>query len=169
MRPICSARSAPNAEPAPPWCCRPATPKPCTFISTRSPPRLPSAPMPFSSSIKPDGMAPQLSRFPTTSRSCHCPRALPNSTVKKISGSSCVHASELAIEPDLQIFRRYRRSLLLRLEHPHRSAVEDHLDRQPRLGRRQSVNLRIGIMQITQSSNTWHFAKQGSPPTICVF
>src|SRR5262249_27652420 len=28
-RPICSVRSAPNAEPAPPSCCRPATPKLC--------------------------------------------------------------------------------------------------------------------------------------------
>ena len=30
-RPICSVRSAPNAELAQPSCCRPATPKPCSF------------------------------------------------------------------------------------------------------------------------------------------
>jgi transposase len=46
-----------NAEPVPPSCCPPATPRPCSFISTRSPPRSPPAPTPFSSSIKPDGMA----------------------------------------------------------------------------------------------------------------
>ena len=50
-----------------------------------------------------------------------------------------VHAAELAVEPGLQIFRRYRRSLLLRLEHAHRSAVENHVDRPPRLGRRRSA------------------------------
>ena len=64
-RPICSVRYAPNAEPAPPSCCLPATPKPCSFISTRSPPRSPLALTPFSSSIKPAGMAPKTSRFPS--------------------------------------------------------------------------------------------------------
>ena len=41
--------------------------------------------------------------------------------------------------------RRRRRSLLLRLEHAHRSAVENHVHRPPRLGSRRSLNLRIGI------------------------
>ena len=35
-RPICSARSAPNMEPALPSFCPSATPKPCSFISMRS-------------------------------------------------------------------------------------------------------------------------------------
>src|SRR5215469_13008608 len=56
-----------------------------------------------------------------------------------------VHATELAVEPNFQILRRYRRSLLLRLEHAHRSAVENHVHRPPRLGSRRSLNLRIGI------------------------
>src|SRR5262245_27491925 len=43
----------------------------------------------FSSSIKPGGMAPRLSRFQATSRSCSSRHARPNSTAKKISGSSC--------------------------------------------------------------------------------
>ena len=38
------------------------------------------------------------------------------------------------LKSDLQILRRYRRSLLLRLEHPHRSALENHVHRTPRLG-----------------------------------
>src|SRR2546423_13533469 len=38
-RPTCSVRSAPNAEPAPPSCCRPATPKLCSFTSMRSQPK----------------------------------------------------------------------------------------------------------------------------------
>jgi transposase len=36
---MCSVRSALNSELAQPLCCRPATPKPCSFISTRSRPR----------------------------------------------------------------------------------------------------------------------------------
>ncbi len=38
-RPTCSVRSAPNAEPAPPSCRRPATLKLCSFISMRSQPK----------------------------------------------------------------------------------------------------------------------------------
>src|SRR5262249_51248421 len=56
-----------------------------------------------------------------------------------------IHAAKLAIEPNFQILRRYRRSLLLRLEHAHRAAVENHVHRAPRLGSRRSLNLRIGI------------------------
>src|SRR2546430_12202342 len=56
-----------------------------------------------------------------------------------------VHASELVVKPDLQILRRYRRSLLLRLEHTHRPTLEDHVHRATRLGSSRSLNLRIGI------------------------
>jgi hypothetical protein len=38
-RPICSVRSVPIVEPAPCSCCRPATVKPCSYISTRSQPK----------------------------------------------------------------------------------------------------------------------------------
>src|SRR6266478_5975517 len=88
-RPICSVRSAPNAEPAPPSCCRPATPKLCSFTSMRSQPKSLRALTLFSSSIKPAGMAPRPSRFQTTSRSYSSRHAHPNSTAKKISGNSC--------------------------------------------------------------------------------
>ena len=56
-----------------------------------------------------------------------------------------VHATELAVQSHLQILRRYRRSLLLRLEHADRSALENHVHRTPRLGNRRSANLRVGI------------------------
>src|SRR5271154_1184405 len=62
-----------------------------------------------------------------------------------------VYATELAVEPNLQILRRHRRSLLLRLEHPYQSALENHDRRTPRLGRRRSVNLRIGISALASS------------------
>src|SRR5262249_19440067 len=88
-RPTCSVRSAPNAEPAPPSCCRPATPKLCSFTSMRSQPKSLRALTLFSSSIKPAGMASRPSRFQATSRSCSCRHAHPNSTAKKISGNSC--------------------------------------------------------------------------------
>src|SRR5271170_1484972 len=58
-----------------------------------------------------------------------------------------IHATELALEPCLQIIRRYRRSLLLRLEHAHRSALEDHVRRAPRLGDRGLFNVRISISE----------------------
>src|ERR1700745_3181853 len=56
-----------------------------------------------------------------------------------------VHAPKLVVKPRLQILRRHCRSLLLRLEYSHRSALEDHVNRAPRLGLHRSINLRIGI------------------------
>src|SRR6516162_5005236 len=71
-----------------------------------------------------------------------------------------VHGPKLAIEPRLQILRRHRRSLLLRLEHPYCSAVEDHVNRAPGVGLHRSFNLRIGIIpsderQMTRRVLTW--------------
>src|SRR5437660_1193203 len=40
--------------------------------------------------IRPDGMAPKPWWFRTTSHSCRCRLAHPNSTARKTSGSSCV-------------------------------------------------------------------------------
>src|SRR5215813_7068270 len=57
-----------------------------------------------------------------------------------------VHASELVVKPDFQILRRYRRPLLLRLEHTHRPTLEDYVHRATRLGSSRSLNLRIGII-----------------------
>jgi hypothetical protein len=59
-----------------------------------------------------------------------------------------IHAAELVVEPNFQILRRYRRSLLLRLEHTHRPTLEDYVHRATRLGSSQSLNLRIGIRSI---------------------
>ena len=56
-----------------------------------------------------------------------------------------IHAGELAVEPHLQILRRNRRSLLLRLEYAHRSTLENHVHRSPRLGSRRSLIVRVGI------------------------
>src|SRR5262249_26465008 len=54
---ICLVRSVPNVEPAPPSCCRLATAKPCSSISTRSQPKSPSERTPLSSLIRPAGIA----------------------------------------------------------------------------------------------------------------
>src|SRR5256886_8735091 len=59
-----------------------------------------------------------------------------------------VHASELVVKPDFQILRRYRRPLLLCLEHTHRPTLEDYVHRATRLGSGRSLNLRIGITPI---------------------
>src|SRR6266699_3447100 len=91
---------APTAEPVQPSCYRPATVKPCSFISTRSPPRLHRAPMPFSSLTKPVGTAPRNSGYQPPSPSCRCRRAHPSSTAKRTYGSSW---PELTVKPKLQI------------------------------------------------------------------
>src|SRR6516225_3523863 len=72
-----------------------------------------------------------------------------------------VHAPKLAIKPRLQILRRHRRSLLLRLEHPYCSAVEDHVNRAPGVGLHRSFNLRIGISDVERTAG---LAGIGGPP-----
>src|SRR5262249_19790504 len=42
---------------------------------------------------------------------------------------------------------RYRRPLLLRLEHTHRPTLEDYVHRATRLGSSRSLNMRIGIIR----------------------
>src|SRR4051812_35163210 len=111
-QPICSARYALSAEPALPSSCPPATPRPCSSISTKSQRKSPPAHTPFSFSIKLDGKTPKTSRLQKTYRSCRCRRVPPSSIPKTTSGR--VHACELAVEPHLQILRRHRRPLLLR-------------------------------------------------------
>ena len=96
----------------------------------------------FSFSIKLDGTAPKTSRFPKTSRSCRCRRVRRAQPARKYLA---IHAGELAVEPHLQILRRNRRSLLLRLEYAHRSTMENHVHRSPRLGSRRSLVVRVGI------------------------
>jgi putative transposase len=49
-------------------------------------------------------------------------------------------SARLAVEPRLQILRRYRRSLLLPLEHAPRSTMEDHVHRTTTVGARVLIN-----------------------------
>jgi hypothetical protein len=63
-----------------------------------------------------------------------------------------VHAGELALQPCLQILRRYRRPLLLRLEHAYRSAMENNVHRP------------IGPTKVTQPED-WY--KTSSPIGWC--
>src|ERR1700761_3737139 len=78
-----------------------------------------------------------------------------------------VHAPKLAVKPRLQILRQHCRSLLLRLEYSHRSALEDHVNRAPRLGLHRSINLRIGIKgelaSIYLSRLNFSFGRQALP------
>src|SRR5476651_2159073 len=52
---------------------------------------------------------------------------------------------QLALEPRLQILRRYRRSLLLRLEYARRPSLENHVDRAAPMGARVLI------------SETWYY------------
>src|SRR5262249_46111291 len=145
---ICLVRSVPNVEPAPPSCCRLATAKPCSSISTRSQPKSPSERTPLSSLIRLAGMAPK----PSGSEQYLTRAAAAARTRTQRPGKHlAVHASELVVKPDFQILRRYRRPLLLRLEHTHRPALEDYVHRATRLGSSRSLNLRIGIRRTRNS------------------
>src|SRR5277367_1463806 len=68
-----------------------------------------------------------------------------------------VHARQLALEPNLQILRRYRRPLLRRLEQAHRSALADHIHRTARMGLCVMISecwyIRGSILAITTSAS----------------
>src|SRR6476660_2760284 len=147
-RPICSVRSAPNAEPAPPSCCRPATPKLCSFTSMRS-----NQNHSWRSRYSPPRSSRLAWRQGPPGSKQHLALAAPatRTRTQRPRKYLAIHAAELVVEPNFQILRRYRRSLLLRLEHAHRSAVENHVHRPPRLGSRRSLNLRIGITRLLSS------------------
>src|SRR5262245_34909042 len=67
-----------------------------------------------------------------------------------------IHAAELVVEPNFQILRRYRRPLLLRLEHTHRPTLEDHVHRPTRSGSSRSLKLRIGMRPLGGPKALWH-------------
>src|SRR4029453_11140369 len=74
-----------------------------------------------------------------------CAAAAARTRTQRPGKHLAVHASELVVKPDFQILRRYRRPLLLRLEHTHRPTLEDHVHCATRLGSSRSLNLRIGM------------------------
>src|SRR5215468_6561676 len=77
-----------------------------------------------------------------------------------------VRASELVVEPDFQILRRYRRPLLLRLEHTHRPTLEDYVHRATRLGSSRSLNMRIGIRSfLTLAGHDGSVSSESAPAT----
>src|SRR5262249_50236780 len=78
-----------------------------------------------------------------------------------------VHASELVVKPDFQILRRYRRPLLLRLEHTHRPILEDYVHRATRLGSSRSLNLRIGITRCLERAQRIEQATVPSSRNVC--
>src|SRR5207302_2995263 len=63
------------------------------------------------------------------------------------------------------IMRLHEEFGLLRLEHAHRSAVENHVHRPPRLGSRRSPNLRIGIIRRARARSPYRRAsRKGAAP-----
>jgi hypothetical protein len=103
----------------------------------------PPAATPFSSSIKPADMAQKDLHVPSSISLLPLPpRHAPSSTARKTSGSSCVRTGCRTASSNLQ---RHRRSLLLRLEHPDRSVLENHVHRSSRFGRCRSLFARTDI------------------------
>ena len=132
---ICSARYAQSAEPALLSRCPLATPRPCSSISTKSQRKSPwrtrrshSRSSWMARRQRPQGSQKHLA--PAAAAAC--------AGAQPARKYLAIHAGELAVEPHLQILRRNRRSLLLRLEYAHRSTVENHVHRSPRLGSRRT-------------------------------
>ena len=138
-QPICSARYAPSAEPALPSCCPLATPRPCSSICTKSQRKSPPAHTPFSFSIKLDGTARQRPRGSQNISLLPLPPRAPGAQPSKWQ---FMRASWLSN----RIFKSFDEIVdQVRLERAHRSALENHVHRSPRLGSRRSLIVRIGI------------------------
>jgi hypothetical protein len=67
------------------------------------------------------------------------------------------------LQPRLQIPRRHRRSLLIRMEHADRPALENHVCRPTRLDNRGLFNVRIGISGRKATPSTQRASMNGSP------
>src|SRR5947209_7255090 len=78
-------------------------------------------------------------------QACRSTKYHSHSAAAQMSGAQprreclAVHARQLAVEPCIQILYRYPRSLLLRMEQPHRSAMAHHVTRSARLGAPVSI------------------------------
>ena len=130
--PPSSARSARRRARAPVSSCPIVTHSPWTRSWRRSARRSRPVRMRCCCWTKQAGMSRPSSPCRTTSPSCSCRRERPNSTRSRTSGSCLTR--QLVVGPDLRILRRDRRSLLPGLEQARRPALEDHLDRNARLG-----------------------------------
>src|SRR5829696_5636916 len=63
---------------------------------------------------------------------CGAPAQMPGAQPRR--ERLAVHARQLALEPGVRLLHRPRRPLLRGLEQAHRSALDDHVHRTPRLG-----------------------------------
>src|SRR5215207_2418123 len=63
-----------------------------------------------------------------------CAAAGPSARIEPGREHLAISSRELVVEPRVRLLRRHRRSLLRRLEPPHRPALDHHVHRPPRLG-----------------------------------
>src|SRR3954463_1392946 len=81
----------------------------------------------------PDRMAPR--QGPRRARQPHAGAAAgPSARIEPGREHLAVCARQLVVEPRVRLLRRHRRPLLLRVEPPHRPALDHHVHRPPRLG-----------------------------------
>ena len=88
----------------------------------RSPPWSRPAPTPSSSSTRPDGISPRRCQSRPISPWSPLPAKSPE--LNPVENIWQFHARQLDFEPRLHVLRRYRRTLLLRLEQAHRPTLE---------------------------------------------
>src|SRR3954451_22706746 len=72
---------------------------------------------------------------PRRARQSHAGAAAsPSARIEPGREHLAVLARQLVVEPRVRLLRRHRRPLLLRVEPPHRPALDHHVHRPPRLG-----------------------------------
>src|SRR4051794_11115208 len=81
----------------------------------------------------PGRMAPR--QGPRRARQSHAGApASPSARIEPGREHLAISARQLVVEPRVRLLRRHRRPLLLRVEPPHRPALDHHVHRPPRLG-----------------------------------
>src|SRR4051794_6168339 len=91
---------------------------------------------------------------PRRARQSHAGAAAsPSARVEPGREYLAVLARQLVVEPRVRLLRRHRRPLLLRVEPPHRPALDHHVHRPPRLG--QCMMISAGWYKIHRIRDRW--------------
>ena len=160
--PTCSAPSARRAAPARRWPCPSPTPRPCSFISTRSPAPSPGAPMPSCCSTGPAGTPREHLAVPKNITPD--PPAVARPGAEPGREHLAVPARELALQPRLRHLRGHHRRRLRRLAQAPRPARNDHLHR-PRDGPGRRSRMRADdIIRVAEARRPGPWSRRRSRP-----
>src|SRR4051794_18102910 len=103
-----------------------------------------------------------LRQGPRRARQSHAGAAAsPSARIEPGREHLAISARELVVEPRVRLLRRHRRSLLRRVEPPHRPTLAHHVHRPPGLG--QCMMISAGWYEWTYSSKALTLAVRVSP------